>query len=267
MEKNSSCSGRIVALIGFIASLIGIFVFFSGRSTFSDVVGYRPPATTTVSEGRAVDLPTGGNPPQVNSPPSTADSSQPSEFPWRSLVDPLDMPPGVLLESDGMLSNEAIAQSYDDHSADMLRQLDVWQRVTGYYAHYVDFEADRTCLSPTGLSSIGVSVDVHRSGAGADGYLEFQKAVESGSSSLAFVDETDAVGENAFYKKYEPDIRCIKQDGSNYDWHSFSLVFRRSNALVSVHVLGASRMSFDEQEQLAVRLAQLIDSRLILIVE
>lgn len=267
MEKKGSCSGRIVALIGLIASLIGIYAFFSGRPTFSDVVGYRPPSATAVSESQAVDLPTGENSPQGNSPPSMADGSQSSEFPWQWLVDPLDMPPGVLLESDGMLSNETIARSYGDQSAEMLNQLDVWQRVTGYYARYVDSEADRTCLSSTGLASIGVSVDVHRSEAGADGYLEFQKAAESGSSSFAFVDETDAVGENAFYKMHEPEISCTKLDGSNYDWRGYTLVFRRSNALVSVYVLGASRMSFDELEQLAVRLAQLIDSRLIMIVE
>ncbi len=256
----------VVGAVGLIASLIGIFAFISGKESIPDILGQDRVTFVATSKPQVLDAPSTESPSSIQKPLVTPSQMTNTPIldgaPKNWMVDSNDIPAGMSLGSSEEASNEDIAKYYDNPS-EMFNKLEVWERLDGYQVVYAADKYGTTCSSETGLITITMQVVLHQSEAGADGYFDYLVATEKIVGTYR-QEEGFSVGDKTYSAWFEFTNECRATEGNNSNWIGYIISFRRYNVVADVYVDGVKGIiSEGELESIAIRLARLIDLKLV----
>lgn len=246
-------SSPLVAILGLIASLLGIYAFFSGNENLGETLAIATPTEhKIINSSDYTVLPTEIiNPIPTKIPQELLVSlSKPlKEF----LPDSSEITNGMKVSEETVTTNEDIAKLRDD-PVQILQQINEWGRVSGYWKSYLNQDG---CEAKTGLRELTMQTVLFFTSKGAQNAYLFYNQEQKETLEIDRFESAPSVGDQnelIYFSDGESDCETPEQ------LQCISINFTRANVLGSVYACSLkNENSENELKQEILRLAKIMD--------
>ncbi|GJM42644.1 MAG: hypothetical protein DHS20C20_29260 [Ardenticatenaceae bacterium] len=169
-----------------------------------------------------------------------------------TLIPDSEIPDYFIVDFETETSNEYVAELRDD-PAEFYQLIEDWEREGGYYRYWVNEEG---CDSILRFRELTLQSVILGSIEGANNYWNWLLEEEPSDAEIISVEALDDIGERSTIRWSVYDDDCEPAS----ELLNIDLRFQRYNAFGSIHLSGVkATISEEDLEQLAIRLAQLMD--------